>query len=644
MLVAQCRLAAAMPRAQREVVRPEERAGGDADKYYDRGVTEAYTELNVRTQGELTARCLDMLGLEGDARGAVLLDIGCGSGLSGETLTRHGYRAWLGIDASAAMLERATRGRSSPKRTADEKEPPADEEGESVEGCGKIEDPPARGAVLRGDFSQGLPFRAGAFDGCVSVSAVQWLCAGTKSEDEAGKQNEDSAASRRENLRRFFACLRFALRPGARAALQVYPRTVLETGAFEAAVARTEHLSGTAVVAFPHENASKKLFVCALRDDADADADASRARRSAPPTEKETGRPAFLPPRCLLAWPHAATCEVAWHDYLRARVANAGVTRTTHGGEREDAGERGSEKQKHLTKRATRARSDREHVAAQRRALRSLRRARVAAYAAYASRTEERHARHGTEESSVEMLAPFDAVVDGVVTETVDAEERVVRDGSLCPCARIGVVARARVVSEPGAASSGARAAQKPRPRPDRDGRDKPPRLEDPLRLTALGAPRSVETLNATSRASGVATRVAFQEFVLQTSFGDFGVFAVEAEERTKRDAQGEEGERWSERHAGSTVLSRARAALGARLGSAGSMVCAAVLSRSSDAETRGGAPEKEESQAWILWWPSRDVGGKSTEPHAGFGETSGLRQSVRDAFSEASFSDETGT
>ena len=45
LLVAQCRLAAAMPRAQREVVRPEERAGGDADKYYDRGVTEAYLSL-----------------------------------------------------------------------------------------------------------------------------------------------------------------------------------------------------------------------------------------------------------------------------------------------------------------------------------------------------------------------------------------------------------------------------------------------------------------------------------------------------------------------------------------------------------------------------------------------------------------------
>ena len=113
-----------MSRAPREAVRPEERAGGDADKYYDREVTEAYTELNVRTQSELTTRCLDMLCLEGEARDAVLLDVGCGSGLSGETLTRQGYRGWVGIDASAAMLERATRGRSASKRTADEKEPP----------------------------------------------------------------------------------------------------------------------------------------------------------------------------------------------------------------------------------------------------------------------------------------------------------------------------------------------------------------------------------------------------------------------------------------------------------------------------------------------------------------------------------------
>jgi hypothetical protein len=91
--------------------------------------------------------------------------------------------------------------------------------------------------------------------------------------------------------------------------------------------------------------------------------------------------------------------------------------------------------------------------------------------------------------------------------------------------------------------------------------------------------------------------------------------------------------------NAGIAVLSRARAALDACLGGAGSVVCAAVLSRSSDAEgADGGAPEKEASQAWVLWWPSRDVGGTSAEPRAGFRETSGLGESVRDAFSDASF------
>ena len=606
-----------MSRAPREVVRPEERAGGDADKYYDRGVTEAYTELNVQTQSELTTRCLDMLCLEDDAREEVLLDIGCGSGLSGETLTRHGYRAWVGIDASAAMLERATRGRSAPKRTADEKE---------RRGRSTGEDPPARGAVLRGDFSQGLPFRAGAFDGCVSVSAAQWLCAGTESTDEGGGNEND------ETLRRFFARLRFALRPGARAALQVYPKTVRETAAFEAAIRRVEHLTGVAVVAFPHENKSKKLFVCARRDDDDEE----RARASG----KQTGTRS--PPRCLLAWPHAATCEAAWHDY----VTNA-------------EGEAERSTQKNAMKRATRARSDREHVAAQRRALRSLRRARVAAYASRAenagtrTRTRTRGADVSSTFSSIGMLAPFDAAgPGGTATETFDAEEDIARDGSVCPCARVGVVARARVRVVAGLRTGAPKSERTDGERIHRVEKTNrvektSSRLEHPLRLTALGAPRRVE-MSASRECVSVAS-VAFQEFVLETPFGDFGVFAAEAEARTRREraARSEEDSRVDsvdsdsahQENAGIAVLSRARAALDACLGGAGSVVCAAVLSRSSDAEgADGGAPEKEASQAWVLWWPSRDVGGTSAEPRAGFRETSGLGESVRDAFSDASF------
>jgi len=627
----QCRAraAAAMSRAPREAVRPEERAGGDADKYYDREVTEAYTELNVRTQSELTTRCLDMLCLEGEARDAVLLDVGCGSGLSGETLTRQGYRAWVGIDASAAMLERATRGRSASKRTADEKEPPADDarerEDARAKGKNKNETPPARGAVLRGDFSQGLPFRAGAFDGCVSVSAAQWLCVwtrGKRGRKGGGDENDDdvhfASAAVRENLSRFFAALRVALRPGACAALQVYPRTVRETAAFEEALARVERMRGTAVVAFPHGNASKKLFVCARRDDDDVvDDDDDASRRLAPP-------------RCLLAWPHAATCEAAWHDSLRAFRAFR---------------EKQKQKQKHELKSSTRARSDREHVAAQRRALRSLRRARVAAYA---SRVQNAGGFRGADvfsTRSIGMLAPFDAAgPGGTVTETFDAEEDIARDGSVCPCARVGVLTSARVVSLPRNAGDGASTdAEKPRRTFSRDGargETKKASLEDPLSLTPLGAPQSVETrprvCPRANAASASVSTLTFQEFVLRTSFGDFGVFAAQTEARAK---EGEEGVRKKEGETSfaadaASVSTRARAALGACLRGAGSVVCAAVLSRSSRDPSVGSRGGREDMQVWVLWWPSRVVGGASAEKNAGFLETSGLRESVRDAFS----------
>ena len=270
-------------------------------------------------------------------------------------------------------------------------------------------------------------------------------------------------------------------------------------------------------------------------------------------------------------------------------------------------------------KRATCARSDREHVAAQRRALRSLRRARVAAYA---SRVENAGTRGADVSStSIGMLAPFDAAgPGGTVTETFDAEEDIARDGSVCPCACVGVVARARVrvVAGRGAPKSERTDGE----RTDRANPRTSSRLEHSLRLTALGSPRRVETTSSHVRLECFSRSVAFQEFVLETPFGDFGVFAAEAEART-----------------GIAVLSRARAALSACLGGAGSVVCASVLSRSSDAEgADGDAPEKEASQAWVLWWPSRDVGGTSAEPRAGFRETSGLGESVRDAFSDASF------
>jgi SAM-dependent methyltransferase len=49
-------------------------------------------------------RALELLALPPDGTPRLLLDIGCGSGLSGEALTEAGH-AWLGLDISAAMLD-----------------------------------------------------------------------------------------------------------------------------------------------------------------------------------------------------------------------------------------------------------------------------------------------------------------------------------------------------------------------------------------------------------------------------------------------------------------------------------------------------------------------------------------------------------
>lgn len=64
--------------------------------------TGARSTRNQEIQSQMTLRALELLDLpKGDS--PFLLDIGCGSGLSGEILDEHGYN-WVGVDIAPSML------------------------------------------------------------------------------------------------------------------------------------------------------------------------------------------------------------------------------------------------------------------------------------------------------------------------------------------------------------------------------------------------------------------------------------------------------------------------------------------------------------------------------------------------------------
>lgn len=132
----------------------------------------------------MTHRALELLDLRTPS---LILDVGCGSGLSGEILSQvppeqGGPHTWVGMDISPSMLDVALQ--------------------RDVEGD-----------LLLADIGQGVPFRPGSFDAAISISAIQWLC-----------NAETSDVSPGGRLRRFFDGLYASLRRGGRAVCQFYPK------------------------------------------------------------------------------------------------------------------------------------------------------------------------------------------------------------------------------------------------------------------------------------------------------------------------------------------------------------------------------------------------------------------------------------
>lgn len=197
--------------------RPEHVA--PADVFYDADEARKYTASSRMRdiQERLTSRALELLALPDDGLPKMLLDLGCGSGLSGDVLTRAGHH-WVGMDLSRAMLEVAV------ERGAD-------------------------GDVLEGDLGHGLPVRQGVFDGAVSISAVQWLC-------NADRKEHDP----RKRMKAFFQQLYRCLARGARAVLQIYPDSPQQAELLTTAALRAGFAGGL-VVDYPNSARAKKYYL-----------------------------------------------------------------------------------------------------------------------------------------------------------------------------------------------------------------------------------------------------------------------------------------------------------------------------------------------------------------------------------------------
>ncbi|AYU82612.1 methyltransferase-like protein [Leishmania donovani] len=280
--------------------------------FYNASEARRYTvSTRVRKiQRDMTLRALELLNLPKDdaaaATGvncsALLLDIGSGSGLSGDVLTEQGH-VWMGVDISRDMLriakedelhyydvgaaqksaeaEEAYQTSSSNARfdtshvkwglitsEDDQEEVSESEGGKGVDGddddvasgdlassaaagngAGGAASGPRMVEVLQNDIGVGLPFRPGTFDGCISISVLQWLCHSTK---------KGEVPQRR--LMALFQSLYNALRRGAKAIFQFYPSNPEQVHIITRAAMKCG-FDGGVVVDFPHSARAKKYYL-----------------------------------------------------------------------------------------------------------------------------------------------------------------------------------------------------------------------------------------------------------------------------------------------------------------------------------------------------------------------------------------------
>ncbi|XP_031439990.1 probable 18S rRNA (guanine-N(7))-methyltransferase [Clupea harengus] len=197
--------------------RPEHMAPPEV--FYNEEEAKKYTRNSriIEIQSQMSERAVELLSLPED-QACFLLDVGCGSGLSGDYLSEEGHY-WVGVDISPAMLD-----------VAIERE--------------------VEGGLVLADMGEGVPFRPGTFDGCISISALQWLCNADK-----------KCHSPPRRLYTFFSSLYACLTRGGRAVFQVYPENSEQLELITAQAMRAGFTGGM-VVDYPNSTKAKKFFLC----------------------------------------------------------------------------------------------------------------------------------------------------------------------------------------------------------------------------------------------------------------------------------------------------------------------------------------------------------------------------------------------
>lgn len=225
--------------------RPEELAPPEI--FYNDSESHKYTSSTrvQHIQAKMTLRALELLNLEQE-QPHFLLDVGCGSGLSGEILTEEGYN-WVGMDIAPSMLATGL-------------------------------DREVEGDLFLADVGNGVPFRAGTFDAAISISVIQWLC-----------NADTSIVDPKKRMLTFFNTLYASLRRGGKFVAQFYPLNDIQTEAILGA-AKVAGFGGGLIIDEPESKRHKKYYLVLTAGMSDRTVNLAGATMDAPDMAKKVNK------------------------------------------------------------------------------------------------------------------------------------------------------------------------------------------------------------------------------------------------------------------------------------------------------------------------------------------------------------------